>query len=212
MPGQGGRPWIDDRRLAEQYFEQHEPAAAAFRRALYAQERYVHYGVGTALLYREDTWHRGTPLAPGARRIVENMEYRCTPPPQPLPPLPTPPSPPARRAARPRARAPKSNARPRLHRRISNPARLAPAGASEVKRRRSLLDELAGLPPATPANDQLHDGTGLACRRLRLSAATSMLLAACRPPFWCRVAEAEWITPWNPGWAKAMYDGVRRLH
>jgi hypothetical protein len=36
----------------------------------------VRYRTGDLLLYRHDTWHRGTPMKPGALRLVVNMTYR----------------------------------------------------------------------------------------------------------------------------------------
>ena len=56
MPGQGGVPWMNDRSAAESYLSEHQPKVAAFRQRLYAREKAVHYGVGTALLYHENTW------------------------------------------------------------------------------------------------------------------------------------------------------------
>merc|ERR1712196_365577 len=34
------------------------------------------YKFGSVLLYRHDTWHRGTELKPGCLRLVMNMTYR----------------------------------------------------------------------------------------------------------------------------------------
>jgi hypothetical protein len=62
MPGQGGIPWINDRSTAEHYLSEHHPELAAFRQRLYERETAVHYGVGTALLYHENTWS-GAPHA-----------------------------------------------------------------------------------------------------------------------------------------------------
>ena len=72
-PGAGGFRWINDRSVAEQYFAEKDPSTAEFRTALYAREVQVRYSVGTALLYRLDTWHRGTPLVPNATRRVQSM-------------------------------------------------------------------------------------------------------------------------------------------
>lgn len=76
MPGQGGVPWINDRSLAEAHLRENRPQLAAFRERLYERELAVHYGVGTVLLYKENTWHRGTPLLDGQSRLAHNMEYR----------------------------------------------------------------------------------------------------------------------------------------
>ena len=76
MPGVGGHAWINDRKSAEQYYEGADPEAARFRANLYAREVSCHYTAGTMLLYRFDTWHRGTPLKPGGpSRSVLNFVY-----------------------------------------------------------------------------------------------------------------------------------------
>ncbi len=76
MPGVGGIPWINDRKCAEAFLEQHYPEVHAFRRQLYTRERTVAYRVGTVLLYRYDTWHRGRPITPGALRVVMNLAWK----------------------------------------------------------------------------------------------------------------------------------------
>src|SRR5262249_50260951 len=43
---------------------------------LYPREVSADYRMGTALFYRHDTWHRGTPLAPGALRLALNVTFR----------------------------------------------------------------------------------------------------------------------------------------
>lgn len=43
---------------------------------LYKNERLVQYSVGTALLYRHDTWHRGTTTAEGACRLAHSFVWR----------------------------------------------------------------------------------------------------------------------------------------
>ncbi len=76
-PGVAGLPWINDRSSAESYLGEHAPELAAWRAEhLYARERHVRYRPGTVLLYRHDTWHRGTPIRPGALRIVQNLTFR----------------------------------------------------------------------------------------------------------------------------------------
>ena len=40
------------------------------------REAYVDFRQGDILLYRHDTWHRGTPLKPGTRRLAQNMTFR----------------------------------------------------------------------------------------------------------------------------------------
>ena len=79
-PGVGALHWVNDREQAEAYLREEAPEIAAFRTEhLYPRERYVRYRFGTVLLYRHDTWHRGTPLRPGALRLVQNMTFRKAP-------------------------------------------------------------------------------------------------------------------------------------
>lgn len=74
LPGVGAAPYVNDRAAAEASLP---PELAAFRAAhLYAREARVQYGLGTLLLYRHDTWHRGTPLLPGAFRVVANLTFK----------------------------------------------------------------------------------------------------------------------------------------
>ncbi|MEM9566602.1 MAG: hypothetical protein AAGA93_28535, partial [Actinomycetota bacterium] len=75
-PGIGDLPWIDARVDAEAYLAEHRPELAAFRRGLYEREVHTDFRCGTVLLYRHDTWHRGTPLWPGARRLAQNLTFR----------------------------------------------------------------------------------------------------------------------------------------
>ena len=76
-PGVGSIPYINDRLRAEAYLAEHAPDAATFRAEhLYAREVLAQYQFGSVLLYRHDTWHRGTPVTPGALRIVHNMTFK----------------------------------------------------------------------------------------------------------------------------------------
>jgi ectoine hydroxylase-related dioxygenase (phytanoyl-CoA dioxygenase family) len=76
-PGVGDYRWVNDRTRAERYLEQVAPDVAQWRREqLYARERRVRYRPGTVLLYRHDTWHRGTPIRAGATRVVINLTFR----------------------------------------------------------------------------------------------------------------------------------------
>ena len=43
---------------------------------LYGRERAVKYRAGTALLYRLDLLHRGSPVLPGAHRYTHHLNYR----------------------------------------------------------------------------------------------------------------------------------------
>lgn len=75
-PGIGDLRFLNDRVAAEAYLSEVAPEVAAFRAALYAREARVAYQPGDVLLYRHDTWHRGTPLKQGARRLAHNMTFR----------------------------------------------------------------------------------------------------------------------------------------
>ena len=76
-PGVSGVPYINDKARAEAHLAEHAPEKAEFREHnLYAREVLADYRKGSVLFYRHDTWHRGTPLKQGARRIVQNLTYR----------------------------------------------------------------------------------------------------------------------------------------
>lgn len=77
MPGFGALEWKNNRAAAEEYLRSVAPDVAAFREAnLYPREQFAKYKFGTVLLYRHDTWHRGTELKPGCLRIVVNLTFR----------------------------------------------------------------------------------------------------------------------------------------
>ena len=76
-PGVGRLEWINDRSHAEAYLSEAAPEIAEWRaKHLYPREVRARFQVGTILFYRQDTWHRGTPLARGAMRLVHNMTFR----------------------------------------------------------------------------------------------------------------------------------------
>lgn len=75
-PGIADLNYINDREAAEQYFAQQRPALAQWRQQLYERECYTDFKPGDVLLYRHDTWHRGTPMQTGSRRLVHNLTYR----------------------------------------------------------------------------------------------------------------------------------------
>lgn len=76
-PGVGSLPWINNKEAAESYLEIHAPSVAQLRREeMYPHEQLAAYTCGTLLLYRHDTWHRGTPVNPGTLRFVINMTVR----------------------------------------------------------------------------------------------------------------------------------------
>lgn len=75
QPARGRRTPLDQRPdCGGAYFQGEEDGTvAAFRQQLYDREVQVQYTTGVALLYRLDTWHRGTPLIAGATRRVQSM-------------------------------------------------------------------------------------------------------------------------------------------
>jgi hypothetical protein len=76
-PGVGAIEWINDRTKAEKHLGEVDPNAQRFRAEnLYPRERRARFAPGTALFYRHDTWHRGTPLKPDKRRLVHNLTFR----------------------------------------------------------------------------------------------------------------------------------------
>jgi len=76
-PGLAGLEFVNDRTKAEAYLRDAAPETAQWREEnLYAHARSVHYQPGTVLFYRQDVWHRGTPLRPGAMRLIHNMTFR----------------------------------------------------------------------------------------------------------------------------------------
>lgn len=76
MPGQAGKPFFNDRRTVENWFEQNDPEAHKLRSTLYEREQLVEFKPGTILFYRHDLWHRGTPVKPGKLRRVHNLAWR----------------------------------------------------------------------------------------------------------------------------------------
>lgn len=76
-PGVAGLPYINDRDRAESYLQEHLPEVAGFRATnLYEREVLAGYRFGSILFYRHDVWHRGTPIHPGALRVVQNLTFR----------------------------------------------------------------------------------------------------------------------------------------
>ena len=75
-PGIAGKPFVNDRTEAEADLERRDPEVASWRKTLYERERYVAYEPGDVLLYRHDTWHRGTPMHDDALRVVHNLTFR----------------------------------------------------------------------------------------------------------------------------------------
>lgn len=75
-PGIGDLPYLNDRATAEAYLADHRPELVSLRQGLYDREVETDFRPGTVLLYRHDVWHRGTPLAPGTRRLAQNLTFR----------------------------------------------------------------------------------------------------------------------------------------
>lgn len=76
-PGLAGLEFVNDRTEAEAYLGEVAPETAQWRAAnLYARARSVRHQSGSVLFYRHDLWHRGTPLRPGAMRLLQNMTFR----------------------------------------------------------------------------------------------------------------------------------------
>lgn len=75
-PGISDLNYINDREQAEVYFAEQRPGLADWRKQLYERECHTLFKPGDVLLYRHDTWHRGTPMQAGSRRLVHNLTYR----------------------------------------------------------------------------------------------------------------------------------------
>ena len=59
--------------LQEPFNRKHQPEGWP---DVYAHEKFPRYRAGTAIFYRLDTWHRGTPCRPGGRRWVHHLVWR----------------------------------------------------------------------------------------------------------------------------------------
>ena len=76
-PGLAGLEFVNDRTEAEAYLRKVAPDTAYWRAEnLYARARSVQYQPGTVLFYRQDLWHRGTPIRPGVMRLMHNLTFR----------------------------------------------------------------------------------------------------------------------------------------
>jgi len=76
-PGMAGLEFVNDRTQAEAYLREAAPETARWRAEhLYPKARSVQYQPGTVLFYRQDLWHRGTPLRPGVMRLIHNITFR----------------------------------------------------------------------------------------------------------------------------------------
>ncbi len=74
--GRGDFHWINNRYLAEKWFEENNPEVHAFRRTLYEREKKAKFSRGTVLFYRLDLWHRGRPIHPGQIRRTHNLVFK----------------------------------------------------------------------------------------------------------------------------------------
>ena len=75
-PGIADLDYVNDRESAEAYFAEQRSELQSFRESLYEREHYTRFKPGDVLFYRQDTWHRGTPMVPGALRLVQNIAFR----------------------------------------------------------------------------------------------------------------------------------------
>lgn len=76
MVGVGKHKWINDKSSTEAYLLENDFKMYDFRQKLYKREKYAKFNKGTALLYRLDVWHRGTPIRESKDRIVINIGYK----------------------------------------------------------------------------------------------------------------------------------------
>ncbi len=75
-PGVGALEWLNARDAAEARLAEIAPPIAEFRARLYEREHRVACAPADVLLYRHDTWHRGTPVRPGSTRVAHNLTFR----------------------------------------------------------------------------------------------------------------------------------------
>lgn len=76
MPGIGGLPFINNKGAAEAMMAEKAPESAAVRAECYARESTPDFKSGDVLLYRMDTWHRGTPVKDGKVRYAHNLAWK----------------------------------------------------------------------------------------------------------------------------------------
>ena len=73
MPGIAGIPFKNDRKSAEKLMD---PVARKIRQSCYARELRPKFSKGDVLMYRLNTWHRGTPVLPGQVRYTLNLVFK----------------------------------------------------------------------------------------------------------------------------------------
>lgn len=76
MPGMCGLPFINNRESAEAMMSEASPVSSDIRAECYAREIVPRFKPGDILLYRMDTWHRGTPVNDGQIRYAHNLAWR----------------------------------------------------------------------------------------------------------------------------------------
>ena len=76
MPGIGGIPFINNRQKAEEMMQKSYPESASIRQECYDREIIPDFKPGDVLLYRMDTWHRGTPVKDNQVRYIQNITWR----------------------------------------------------------------------------------------------------------------------------------------
>lgn len=73
MPGIAGYPFMNDRLHAERLMDE---SAKKIRDQCYKREVIPKFISGDVLIYRLDTWHRGTPVKHGKVRYTHNLLYK----------------------------------------------------------------------------------------------------------------------------------------
>ncbi len=76
MPGIGGIPFINNRQEAEKMMHESYADSASVRDECYDREIVPTFKPGDILLYRMDTWHRGTPVKDNQVRYIQNLTWR----------------------------------------------------------------------------------------------------------------------------------------
>tara|TARA_B100001175_G_C19489512_1_gene631820 strand:- start:1024 stop:1977 length:954 start_codon:yes stop_codon:yes gene_type:complete len=76
MPGISGYPFINDKKSSEDYFKSTDNEVYNFRKKLYEKEIIIRPNIGNILFYRNDIWHRGTPVKEGEVRFVINLLWK----------------------------------------------------------------------------------------------------------------------------------------
>ena len=75
MPGISGLPFVNDRIIAEKMLSS-VPESSEIRSQCYSREIVPTFRIGDVLMYRLNTWHRGTPVLPGKVRYTHNLLFK----------------------------------------------------------------------------------------------------------------------------------------